>query len=162
MPSGIYIIQTMYRKYPKFTADELNIRIDEYFNFIKGKYHMAKVPPKDAATKPTRVKTWDREPEPATITGLALFLGFISLQSFEDCARKGKFSQMLKRGCLRVEAEYEKRLHQHSTSGAIFFLKNWGWNDSKTVDATLSGPLNVKIIETGPKPAASEKEVMIE
>src|SRR6202012_5131049 len=98
----------MYRKYPKFTADELNIRIDEYFNFIKGKYRMTKVPSKDAAAKPTRTKTWVRDPEPATITGLALFLGFSSKQAFDDCERKGKFSHILKRGRLRIESEYEK------------------------------------------------------
>jgi hypothetical protein len=161
MPSGILII-IMYRKYPKFTADELTIRIDEYFTYIKGKHRMTKVPPKTAGAKPTRQKVWDREPEPATLTGLALFLGFTSRQYFDDCESKGKFSQALKRGRLRIEAEYERRLHEHYTSGPIFALKSLGWNDGKNTEAPVSRSLNIKIIETGPKPANSEKEVVID
>ena len=163
MPFGIYIILTMNRKYPKFTADELNISIDQYFTYIKGKYRTTKAPPKKPGDKPTRQKIWDREPEPATITGLALFLGFSSRQSFDDYEQKGKFAQLLRRGRLRIEAEYEKKLHDHYTSGPIFALKSLGWNDGKTADTTpVSRSLNIKIIETGPQPAKSEKEVIIE
>ncbi|MFI5157652.1 MAG: hypothetical protein ACHQF4_02235 [Sphingobacteriales bacterium] len=151
-------------KYPKFTADELTNLIGQYFIYIKGKYRMTKTPPKKEGDKPTRTKTWDREPEFATISGLALFLGFSSRQIFDDCMRKGKYSDILKRGCLRVEAFYESRLHQHSTSGAIFALKSMGWNEkheSKPIDETTLKTLSIKIIETGPKPANSEKEVII-
>ena len=163
MPFGIYIISTMNRKYPKFTADELSTGVNDYFTYIKGKYRTTKAPPKKPGDKPTRQKIWDREPEPATITGLALFLGFSSRLSFDDYEQKGKFAQLLRRGRLRIEAEYEKKLHDHYTSGPIFALKSLGWNDGKTIDTTsVSRSLNIKIIETGPKPANSEKEVIIE
>jgi len=153
----------MNRKYPKFTADELNISIDQYFTYIKGKYRTTKAPPKKSGDKPTRQKIWDREPEPPTITGLALFLGFSSRQSFDDYEQKGKFAPLLRRGRLRIEAEYEKKLHDHYTSGPIFALKSLGWNDGKNTDTTsVPRSLNIKIIETGPKPAASEKEVITE
>ena len=79
--------------------------------------------------------------------------------------RSGKYSEILKRGCLRVEAFYESRLHQHSTSGAIFALKSMGWNEkheSKTTDETTLKTLSIKIIESGPKPVSSEKEITIQ
>lgn len=151
-------------KYPKFTADELTLRIDEYFTHIKGKYRMTKTPPKKEGDKPTRTKVCEREPELATISGLALFLGFSSREVFDECMRKGKFSEILKRGCLRVQAVYESRLHQHSTSGAIFALKSMGWNEkheNKQSDEALLKTLSVKIIESGPKLVGSEKEVII-
>ena len=152
-------------KYAKFTADELTNLIDQYFIYIKGKYRMTRTPPKQVGDKLTRTKTWDREPEFATISGLALFLGFSSRQVFDDCMRKGKYSEILKRGCLRVEAFYESRLHQHSTSGAIFALKSMGWNEkheSKPTDDTTLKTLSIKIIESGPKTVRSEKEVIIQ
>jgi len=152
-------------KYPKFTADELTTRIDEYFIYIKGKYRMTKTPPKTEGGKPTRTKVCEREPELATISGLALFLGFSSREVFDDCTRSGKFSEILKRGCLRVQAVYESRLHQHSTSGAIFALKSMGWNEKtetkKPEETSTLKTLSIKIIESGPKPAATEKEVAL-
>jgi DNA-packaging protein gp3 len=151
----------MRRIYPKLTPDELITCIDDYFTFIKGKYRMKKVPAKEAG-KITRTKVWDREPEPATISGLALFLGFSSRQMFDACEHKGKLAQIMRRGRLRIEAEYEKRLHQHSTSGAIFALKSMGWKDGKPDDTSTSRTLIVKINETGPTPATTEKEVIIE
>jgi hypothetical protein len=165
MPFGISIINFMKPKYPKFTADGLTILIDQYFIYIKGKYRMVKTPPKKEGEKPTRTKTWDREPEFATISGLALFLGFSSRQVFDDCMHKGKYAEILKRGCLRIEAFYESRLHQHSTSGAIFALKSMGWNEkheTKTTEETNLKTLSIKIIETGPKPVHTEKEVTLE
>jgi len=150
-------------KHPKFTPGELSIRINEYFNYIKGDSHKKKVPAKDATSKPTYTKIWDRDPEPATITGLALYLGFNSIQSYHECEHKGRFSEILKRGRLRVLVEYEKRLHQHSTSGAIFAIKNLlGWDETKTTETSVSLPLNINITVTGPKLAASEKEVILD
>ena len=152
----------MNSKYPKFTADELHISIDQYFTYIKGKFRTTKAPPKKTGDKPTRQKIWDRDPEPPTITGLALFLGFSSRQSFDDYEQKGKHAQLLRRGRLRIEAEYEKKLHDHYTSGPIFALKSLGWNDSKNTDTPVSKTLNIKIIESGPIPASNEKEVIVE
>ena len=159
MPLGIIII-TMNRKYPKFTADELSNLIDEYFEYIKGAYNLKRVAAKEAG-KYTYTKVYHRDREPATFSGLALFLGFNSLRNFDDYEPKGQLSQILKQGRLRIEAEYEKRLHEHYTSGPIFALKSRGWNDGKTTEQPSSHSLNIKIIESGPQPANSEKEVII-
>jgi hypothetical protein len=166
MPFGIFII--MKRKYPSFTtADEMNTLIDQYFTYIKGKYKLEQKSIKDtkANTEKPRQKVWVREPEPAIITGLALFLGFDSLQAFDDYENTGKFAAILKSGRLRIEAGYEKKLHHQSSAGAIFALKNLGWNEKaegKTPGRSLSKILKIKIIETGPKPAANEKEVALD
>lgn len=78
---------------------------------------------------------WVRMPEPATITGLALFLGFESRQSIYDYEENGEFSYIIKNARLRVECEYEKRLSTaQSPTGAIFALKNMGWKDRSEID----------------------------
>src|SRR6202035_3061369 len=105
-------------------------------------------------------KVWLHDPEPATLTGLAIFLGFHSKQAFEKYEENGRFANILKQGRLRIEAVYEKKLHlQSSASGAIFALKSMGWNEkteSKTAAKAIKN-IKIEIIETGPKPAENEK-----
>jgi hypothetical protein len=139
------------------TARKLAEKADDYFSYIKGEYHLETVAGKDK-------KVADREAEPATIAGLALFLGFNSRQEFEDYEQNGEFGYLIKRSRLRVEALYERKLHQQSPSGAIFALKTLGWKE-KTDDKTTAGntikSLKIEIVTTGPKPAESEKEVVL-
>lgn len=102
--------------------------------------------------------------EPPTLTGLALFLGFDSRNDFESCEAKGVYSASLKRARLRIEAAYEKKLHFHSSSGAVFALKNLGWNDrgdNKPQEKETDNVLQVEIVQSGLKPASSEKEVLL-
>jgi hypothetical protein len=153
-------------KQPKFTAERLNALIDKYFTHIKGEYESDDLPVKStkATTAAAKKKVWLREPEPATITGLAFFLGFNSRQAFDDYEANGRLAHILKRGRLGIEVEYEKKLHQQPASGAIFALKNMGWNekaDSKLPADDFQKSLEIKIIETGPAPASSEKEVVL-
>src|SRR5690349_15595622 len=67
--------------------------------------------------------------EPATITGLALYLGFESRQSFYDYEEREEFSYAIKRARTRIEYEYEKKLSGNNCTGPIFALKNMGWKD---------------------------------
>lgn len=69
------------------------------------------------------------ENEPATITGLALYLGFESRQSFYDYEKDEKFSYIIKKARLRIEYEYEKKLTGQNVAGPVFALKNMGWKD---------------------------------
>lgn len=162
MPFGILIIMKL--KSPKFTAAGLSQLIDDYFIHIQGEYHLEAATQAKSTKKPTDTKIWDRQPDPATITGLAFFLGFSSRQSFDDYETSGKHAHILKRGRLRIEAEYEKKLHQQPASGAIFALRSMGWNE-KTEERSPTDPssqtLKVKILETGPTPASNEKEVSL-
>ena len=151
---------------PSFhSAEYLLKRIDAYFDYTDGEFHMEETPvksPKYGAG--AEQKIWGREPVPATFTGLALSLGFNSLQEFEVYEGNGEFAPILKRGRLRIESVYEKKLHQQSPTGAIFALKNMGWNDKtdarneNTADLTT---LQVVITETGPTLAGSEKDVVL-
>jgi len=73
--------------------------------------------------------------EKVTITGLALYLGFESRQSFYDYAGKKDFMYITKRAQLAVENSYE-------TNGQtidIFALKNMGWKDEQHFDHTTNG-----------------------
>ncbi|TWI94029.1 DNA-packaging protein gp3 [Mucilaginibacter frigoritolerans] len=139
------------------TARKLAEKADDYFSYIEGEYYLETVAGKDK-------KVTDREAEPATIAGLALFLGFNSRQDFEDYEQNGEFGYLIKRSRLRVEALYERKLHQQSPSGAIFALKALGWKektDDKTTASNTIKSLKIEIVITGPKPAESEKEVVM-
>lgn len=116
---------------PKFeTAQQLYDKADEYFTWIKGE--------KDDKGG------WIREPEPPTITGVTLFLGFESRQSFYDYSEKGDFSYALKKIRTRVENRYEQNLHANNPTGSIFALKNMGWKDK--TETEHSGGVEVKTI----------------
>jgi hypothetical protein len=137
-------------------------RINKYFTSLQGTYHMEKVLVKGAknSTETIDQKVWDREPEPATLSGLALAIGFTSISQMEAYEHNGEFADIVKKARLKVEAEYEKRLHFQSASGAMFFLKNLGWNE-KTEDMLQDLPTTIKIeiVDPGTKLAGSEKEV---
>lgn len=122
------------------TPEELIAACDEYFEYIQGEFHMEEQEqwnPKTSEIETIQVKVWDRYPEPATVTGLALYLGFSSKSSLFDYEKKEEFSSIIKKGRTRVEHEYEKRLHGDKNAGAIFALKNMDWDDK--VKNELSG-----------------------
>jgi len=152
--------------HPNFTnAPHLVARIDAYFFSIEGEYHFEDKPGgKVTEDQPApQHKVWDREPEPATFSALALHLGFNSLQAFDDYTGNGHLADTLKWGRLRIEASYEKKLHNQSATGAIFALKRMGWNDREDKPAGILPfkTIQVEILESGPPPAGSEKEVLL-
>lgn len=141
--------------------------IAAYFKYIEGEYHIELKPPKKAAdnAEPIEQKVCAREAEPATITGLTLALGFNSREEFDDYEQSGKYATLVKRARLQVEAAYEKKLHYQAPTGAIFALKSIGWNEkADTSDKAAPGikKIKVKVIESGPTPAANEKEVSLQ
>jgi hypothetical protein len=109
------------------TDRQLKALIAAYFKYIKGEYHLEDTPAKGkGGDEMVKQKIWDREPEAPTISGLAHYLGFDSRDAFNQYELTGEFASTLKRSRLRIEAEYEKKLHQQPSSGAIFALKTWG------------------------------------
>lgn len=87
-----------------------------------------------------------------TITGLCLFLGFDSRQSFYDYEKKEGFSYIIKKARLRIESYYEQCLQFGNVTGAIFPLKNMGWSDKSEIDHTVNIPqLPSIVIKTNPK-----------
>ena len=142
------------------STHQLDKLIAAYFRQIAGKFHFEDLPGKGKqADELFRQKVWDRPPEPATISGLALHLGFESRAGFEDYERNGEFANTLKRARLRVEAGYEKTLLT-SVSGAIFALKNMGWLDRETAAPDDDDQnLYVRIVDSGIAVMGSERDV---
>jgi len=117
------------------SVEELQLKVDEYFEWIEGEFHWE-------ASDDDDIKVWDRSPEPATITGMCLFLGFESRQSFHDYAKNDKFSYTIKRARLRIENSYEKSLnYSRQPVAQIFALKNLGWEDKATIAGDAENPL---------------------
>lgn len=109
------------------TAQELEAKINEYFQtgLKKRKILIGKAPNQQLI-----------EIECPTITGLAIFLGFESRQSFYDYENREAFSYTVKRARLFIENEYEEQLTSGNTVGAIFALKNMGWKDKVETENT--------------------------
>ncbi|GAB3936946.1 terminase small subunit [Mucilaginibacter myungsuensis] len=143
------------------TTHQLDSLIDAYFTHIAGEYKLEPTTSRSKKAEPQKI--WIRQPEPPTITGLILFLGIESRDAFDKKERRGKFAVILKRARLRIEAEYEKKLHQHTHGGAVFALKNLGWNDKDKADQKPM-PRKMKIIvegENAPPLAAAEGDVVM-
>jgi hypothetical protein len=147
------------------SESSLTNRINDYFTFIEGEYHLENKTGNESKDQPAPTKKiWDRDPEPATFAGFAVHLGFSSLQALDAYIEAGKYNETLKFGHLRVEASYERKLHAQSATGAIFALKNRGWNERSEVKqqtAEFPKTLPVEVLVTGPIPAQSEKEVVL-
>lgn len=105
------------------TAADLQKKIEEYIESVSAKV----------------IKNADQEDEeifygkPVTISGLAYYLGFESRQSFYDYEKREEFSYTIKRARLFIESQYEERLAQRHCTGAIFALKNLGWDDKRQI-----------------------------
>ena len=82
---------------------------------------------------------------PATITGLALALGFCTRKSLLDYAEKQEFVNIIKKARLKVECEYEKRLFSGQPTGAIFALKNMEWQDRQEITGADGAPIITSI-----------------
>lgn len=71
-----------------------------------------------------------------TISGLCLYIGFDSRNSFYDYEKKEEFKYTVKRARLFIETEYESMLQGQNVTGAIFALKNMGWYDKQEIEHT--------------------------
>jgi hypothetical protein len=117
---------------PKYkTVEELQIKIDNYFNQICGVF-----PLKDESGKIVFDKKGKPvlDVKPPTVCGLAYNLGFASRQSIYDMEKTDKFSYTIKRALLQCEQFAEEQLYGSRPVGAIFALKNRGWKDKSEVD----------------------------
>lgn len=119
------------------SPEELAAEIDKYILWIAGERGKETV---RVGRRLTEREFWIRNPEPPTITGLALFLGFASRQSLEDYDKMGgAYSYIIKRAKHFIAHGYEKLLHDGKPVGGIFALKNIDkWTDRvETYDETL-------------------------
>jgi len=92
------------------------------------------------------------------ITGLCLFLGFESRQSFYDYEAKEDFTYTVKRAKMVIESHYEEGLNTFKYGGSVFGLKNLGWKDQveQTVNQTIT-TVTPQVINT-PTPLSNSEE----
>ena len=97
---------------PKYTSvKEFQRKIDEYFEFIT-----------DPVTGEYK--------KPPTVSGLALFLGFVDRRSMYHYRDKDKFYAPVKTAIGKIEQYHEEKIARgERCSGNIFALKNFGWTD---------------------------------
>jgi len=134
---------------------------NEYFTYILGEWEMKEVEIMiRGKKKKVKQEVCIREPEPPTVTGLCLYLGFAALQSLDDYCKKGPdFAEIIKRAKLRVQNRYEKNLHGEKPTGSIFALKNMGWKDTNLLGEgeAVAGILAWNYL-TPPKPKDTDEE----
>jgi len=152
------------------TKNKLINLIDDYFDWIEqaNNANAAACLDDNVAISRSKKATANGDVNAPTITGLALHLGFNSLDEFYKYMADGPFSGILKRGHLRVEASYEKKLHQNQPhTGVIFALKNMGWSEKRSnvsgVDKEVISVVKIEItgLESAPGLAAIEGEVVL-
>lgn len=115
---------------------------EKYFKYIEGEKETKTGKRKNEDTgeeEEFTYKEWVRYPEPATVTGLTIFLGFADRGTLDDYEKKEEFSHIIKKARKLVEYAYELRLHGDKNTGAIFALKNMGWKDKTETDITSKG-----------------------
>jgi len=69
-----------------------------------------------------------------TITGMMLHIGLSSKQTYYNYLKRDKFKNAVERARLAIESSYEAMLYEKGSAGAIFALKNFGWEDRNTIE----------------------------
>lgn len=134
-----------------YSAEEFEKGIERYFASLEGEQAVDKdgVP---MFSKKDNSPLWVKKPEAPSMAGLAVFLGFSSLQSM-DKYRSGDFAGVTKeekvRYCdayssadMRIQSYNEQRLYDRETAvGAQFALVNkYGYKSAKQdINATADG-----------------------
>lgn len=118
------------------TIESLILKISQYFED-----HLPQ-----EKTDPDSKECYYIYPFPVTITGLCLYLGFESRQSFYDYEKKEEYSYIIKRARLVIESIYEENLHGKTPTGSIFALKNMDWSDKSEIAHTVNIPTLPKVI----------------
>ena len=85
---------------------------------------------------------------PYTFSGLALALGYFSrTQLWENSKRNSPISEPIKKAMMKIEEAYEERLTSAACTGAIFALKNRGWEDTRKVETEKPEAVHVYLPE---------------
>jgi hypothetical protein len=113
---------------PKYSSvEKFQAKIDEYF---------ASITDDDGEFR-----------KPPTVSGLAVFLGFVDRRSMYHYRDKDAFYHPVKRAIGIIEAyNEEKAAIGKNCIGNIFLLKNFGWSDRQEV--TTTSDMTIKWDET--------------
>lgn len=127
---------------PKYkTAEELQEKIEDYFENGISYRKVVVGPPNSRRVIEVPV---------ITITGLVLHCGFSDRSSFYKLEEQQEFLHTIKRARAFITREYEELLQNGLGAGAIFALKNFGWEDKSEVKNTGKSE-RVVYIEKGEK-----------
>jgi hypothetical protein len=74
-----------------------------------------------------------------TMTGLCMWLGFVSRQSLHDYKKREGFSYPALKALMAIENSYEVTLRSANAPGSIFALKNMGWKDKTETELSGAG-----------------------
>lgn len=129
------------------TVEEMQIKIDEYFNFCDNRLVQG-------YDNKTNEQFAYISPEPYTMSGLAYALD-MSRQGLLNYKHRDEFLYAIKKARRKVQTDVERRLMEgKATVGAIFNLKNnFGWKDKTESDLNVKGLKGLVGLET-----TSEKE----
>jgi hypothetical protein len=94
---------------------------------------------------------------PPTVSGLALYLGFSSRSSFNNYEKfSPEFADVIGRAKLQIEEYHERLLSiKDKCTGSIFWLKNHGWVDERT----LSGGSPFRVASSEVKLSPEEEAI---
>lgn len=127
------------------TAEEIQEKIDAYFEECKGKQLFCEegAPMRDKYGLPIFVDV-----RPPTITGLALALGFTSRQALLNYQAKEEFVDTIMRAKAKVECYAEERLFdKDGANGAKFSLANnfEGWKEKQQIEADVKNEVTINV-----------------
>lgn len=119
-------------------------RLDGYFEYIKGEKEMRKTQvPANNRNGYIEIdeEVWIRQPEPPTVTGMCLFLGFSGRSALTKYKTEHTgFVDVIKWALACVAHGYEKNLHTRNCLGSMFALKNIAaedWKDKTEVKTDM-------------------------
>jgi hypothetical protein len=122
----------------------LEAKIEAYFKFEDSRAKEFSIPttkkkPKEGQEEETSITA--PTVGTYTVSGLALFLGFVSTQSLLEYEQSPKYGAVIKKAKTRIENQMETRLQQgRPPIGLIFALKNrFNWQDKQGMDITSGG-----------------------
>jgi hypothetical protein len=72
-----------------------------------------------------------------TISGLILYCGFSDRKSFYEYEQKAEFTHIIKKARAIITLHYEGLLTEAFPQGAVFALKNLGWNAEEKTETTV-------------------------
>lgn len=108
----------------RFTPDQLQAKIDEYFENGGTIREVILGSGSNKYTRSFRLYT---------LTGMCLYCGFNDKDHFFQLERNNSYKSVIKRARSKIEQIYEENLQTSGNSANIFALKNFGWVDKQEV-----------------------------
>jgi len=118
------------------TAEDMQSKIDKYF--VDG-----------CNTSTCLVNGNEITRRVPTITGLALYLGFVDRYSLYEYEKKREFTCTIKGARARIVQHYEELAQGNNVAGPIFMLKNFGYSDKQEIDLNAKVTKMEKIMKDG-------------